>query len=64
MEDAHVAQTDIDVPAHHFEDSTEIKNVDAKVFGVRIIRVYLLHFCASVMSVSMESQSVTPSVSS
>jgi len=34
MEDAHVAQTDIDVPAHHFDDQHGQDNVDAKVFGV------------------------------
>ncbi|ACI65304.1 predicted protein, partial [Phaeodactylum tricornutum CCAP 1055/1] len=35
MEDSHVAQTDIDVPAHHFEASHDpARHVDAKVFGV------------------------------
>jgi len=31
MEDAHVAQTDVDVPKHHYPDE---KLADAKVFGV------------------------------
>jgi hypothetical protein len=31
MEDSHVAQTDIDVPAHHFDGPAKNKNVDGKV---------------------------------
>jgi hypothetical protein len=40
MEDSHVAQTDIDVPAHHFDGPAETKNVsvDGKV---RMIIVFL-----------------------
>lgn len=33
MEDAHIAQTDLKVPLHHFEETIS-EEVDGKVFGV------------------------------
>ena len=42
MEDSHVAQTDIDVPAHHFDGPSATKNVN--VDGKVCKRVLLLYF--------------------
>jgi hypothetical protein len=45
MEDSHVAQTDIDVPAHHF-DGPATKNVDGKVCTCTCTCAYAcIHSC-------------------
>jgi hypothetical protein len=46
MEDSHVAQTDIDVPAHHFDGpATKNVNVDGKVCTITVFLV--LFFCST-----------------
>jgi hypothetical protein len=56
MEDSHVAQTDIDVPAHHFDGpATKNVNVDGKVC---ILNVFLRLCSTSDISSSMQFELV------